>query len=321
MLAIFAASIPSFPLLLLALAMLGSGSAVNLQARFAATDLATPRHRGRDLSLVVWSTTIGAVLGPNLVGPGEALGASIHLPVLTGPLLFTIVAQFAAAAVYSIGLRPDPLLTRQVIAAQPSSSGPTAAQIASLADPRRAALAIVILALSHATMVAVMSMTPVHLSMEGASITIVGLVISLHIAGMYGLSPIFGILSDRMGRIPTVLVGQVLLAAAVITTALGGMNHTAVTIGLILLGLGWSASTVAGSALLTESVEPARRTIWQGRSDLSMNLAGALGGALAGPTLAIFGYSGLSVAAGLLVLVVLLAIAVVGLTRRARTAV
>lgn len=79
-LAITAVTVNSFPLLLLALMLLGAGSATNLQARFAATDLANPRFRARDLSLVVWSTTIGAVLGPNLFGPGEVVGAALGLP-------------------------------------------------------------------------------------------------------------------------------------------------------------------------------------------------------------------------------------------------
>ncbi|MHB1171461.1 MAG: MFS transporter [Lacisediminihabitans sp.] len=313
-LAIIAAATPSFVLLLIALALLGCGSAVNLQARFAATDLASARHRGRDLSLVVWSTTIGAVLGPNLVGPGEVAGAALGLPLLTGPFLFTIAAQLAAATVYALGLRPDPLKMRQQLAAAPSA---TPAAGADRTDAPRLRLAIATVALSHATMVGVMSMTPVHLSMNGASITIVGLVISLHIAGMYGFSPVFGILADRVGRIQTILLSQLLLAAALITTALGAGSQSGVTVGLILLGLGWSGATVAGSALLTESVASARRTTMQGRSDLIMNLAGATGGALAGPVLTGLGYSGLSVVAGGLVAVVLISVAAVTLGRRA----
>jgi len=303
----------SFPLLLVALAALGSGSAVALQARFAATDLADERHRARDLSLVVWATSIGAVVGPNLVGPGEQLGAAIGLPPLAGPFVFTIVAQLAAATVYVVGLRPDPLLLRQRLDATPAP-GTTAAP--AIARPRRAAFAITAIALSHAVMVSVMSMTPVHLSGHGSSITLVGLVISLHIAGMYAFSPVFGALADRLGRLPVVLVGQALFVAALVTVALGAESQSGVTVGLVLLGLGWSASTVAASALLAESVAAGRRSIMQGRSDLAMNGAGALGGALAGPALAVVGYSGLALVA-LAVVAVIVALAV-GLAAGAR---
>ena len=153
-------------------------------------------------------------------------------------------------------------------------------------------------------MVSVMSMTPVHLSGHGASITVVGLVISLHIAGMYALSPVFGALADRVGRVAVILAGQAVFVVSLVVIAVGANSHEGVIVGLILLGLGWSASTVAGSALVAESVTSDRRAIVQGRSDLFMNGAGALGGALAGPVLVLAGYSGLAVLALVLVGVV-----------------
>jgi MFS family permease len=303
LLTILSIAVVSFPLLLVSLALLGSGSAVALQSRFAATDLADDRHRGRDLSLVVWATSLGAVVGPNLVGPGESLGAALGLPELAGPFLFTVVAQSAAAAIYLAGLRPDPLLLRQRMDAAPATAGRLATVVG---RPRRAAFAIAAIALSHAVMVSVMSMTPVHLSGHGASITVVGLVISLHIAGMYALSPLFGALADRVGRVPVILLGQAVFVVALVVIALGAQSHGGVVAGLILLGLGWSAATVAGSALVAESVASDRRAIVQGRSDLAMNGAGALGGALAGPVLVLVGYSGLAVVALVLVAAVVL---------------
>ncbi|GAB3605674.1 MFS transporter [Conyzicola nivalis] len=306
--------VDSFPLLLLALALLGSGTAVALQSRFAATDLASSKHRARDLSLVVWATSLGAIVGPNLVGPGESVGAALGLPPLAGSFVFTVVAQIVAAVVYVVGLRPDPLLLRQELDAAPATPSSVAPAVGS---PRRAAFAITAVALSHAVMVSVMSMTPVHLSGHGSSITIIGLVISLHIAGMYLLSPVFGALADRAGRVPVILLGQGIFVAALVTVAVAADSQTGVTVGLVLLGLGWSASTVAGSALLAESVAAERRSILQGRSDLAMNIAGALGGALAGPVLALLGYSGLaSLALVIVTVTVVLAIRLRLLSRR-----
>lgn len=310
-LAIVAAGLPSFPLLLLAILLIGVGTAVNLQSRFAASDLAAPATRGRDLSLVVWATTVGAVSGPNLIGPGEQLGAAIGLPPLSGPFLFTVAAQVLAATLYLVALRPDPLrlalrLAREAAAAA-TAAGESGAE-AVRSDRAGIRLALIALALSHATMVSVMAMTPVHLTDHGASLVIVGFTISLHIAGMYALSPVFGILADRVGRWWTILIGQALLVASLLFTALGAESEAAVVAGLILLGLGWSAATVAGSALLTESTAPDRRTVIQGRSDLLMSGSGAVGGLLAGPTLAALGYSGLSIVALGLVAVVVAAL-------------
>jgi len=282
-----------FPLLLVGLALIGVGTAVNLQSRFAATDLANDRTRSRDLSLVVWATTVGAVSGPNLITPGEAVGSFLGLPELAGPFVFTLAAQTLAAVVYFVGLRPDPLLLARELARNPNSAGAKSLG-PSVDNVVVARTAIISIALSHATMVAVMAMTPVHLVNHGASLAIVGFTISLHIAGMYALAPVFGILSDRIGRIPTILVGQVILLASLMFTGFGSENETAVVIGLILLGLGWSAATVAGSTLLSESTIIEKRAARQGISDLVMSGSGAVGGALAGVVLAFLGYSGLS---------------------------
>ena len=288
-----------FPLLLVGLAFIGVGTAVNLQSRFAATDIANDKTRSRDLSLVVWATTVGAVSGPNLITPGEAVGSFLGLPELAGPFVFTLAAQTLAAIVYFVGLRPDPLLLAKQLARDPTSAG--AKSLGPSTDNLvMARTAIISIALSHATMVAVMAMTPVHLVNHGASLAIVGFTISLHIAGMYALAPVFGILSDRIGRIPTILVGQAILLASLLFTGFGSENETAVVIGLVLLGLGWSAATVAGSTLLSESTIIEKRAARQGISDLVMSGSGAAGGALAGVVLAFLGYSGLSFVALLL---------------------
>ena len=321
--AIVSAGAQSFALLLVGIALIGAGTAVNLQSRFAAVDLASAATRGRDLSLVVWATTVGAVSGPNLIGPGETLGAYLGLPDLSGPFLFTVVAQSLAAVLYLVGLRPDPLRVAAAWQAEQERATRDEAERTGSAPPTPTAaiddrpgirLAILSIALSHATMVSVMAMTPVHLTAHGASLVIVGFTISLHIAGMYALSPVFGILADRAGRRTTIALGQGMLAASLLMTGFGAESEGWVVAGLIFLGLGWSASTVAGSALLTESARPDRRPIVQGRSDLIMSASGALGGALAGVALALLGYSGLSFVTMALVATVVVALAV---TRRA----
>lgn len=304
--AITAASVSVFPLLLLGLMLLGAGSAVNLQARFAATDLARPGTRARDLSIVVWSTTIGAVLGPNLFGPGEAVGAVLGLPPLTGAFAFSVSAQLAAALVYLAGLRPDPLLAAMSMRDHSVAAPRPRSGTLILRSNPRARYAVASVALSHATMVALMSMTPVHLREHGASLTIVGFTISLHIAGMYALSPVFGWLADKTGRLRVILLGQAMLLVSLTIAGVAADSRTAVTISLVLLGLGWSASVVAGSAMVAESVHIQDRPAIQGISDLSMNAAGALGGALAGPVLASMGYSGLGFLAMALVAVVVI---------------
>lgn len=290
-LVIAAVTLAAFPLLLTGFALIGAGQASNLQSRFAAADLATDASRARDLSLVIWATTIGAVLGPNLVGPGEALGAALGMPQYTGPYLFTIAAQLLGITLLWTALRPDPLLTaHQVIAARAAAS----AEITHVDRPRAAAFASVAIIGAHAVMVSIMAMTPIHLVHHGADLTVVGLTISLHIAGMYALSPIFGILADRWGRVRTILLGYAILAGCMAVIAFDAHSATAVTVALVLLGLGWSAATVAGAALLTESSAESLRTRRQGRNDFWMSIAGALGAIGAGGALGWAGFNGLA---------------------------
>jgi predicted MFS family arabinose efflux permease len=284
---------------------MGVGSAANLQARFAATDLSTTRTRSRDLALVVWMSTAGAVTGPNLIRLGAPMSRLTGLPELGAVFLFPVAGMVAAMLVMWFGLRPDPLLMSRSIVGdnalgQARKHVPISVAFTTLRrhPPALAALSGILIA--HAVMVAVMSMTPVHMAGHGASITLVGLTVSLHIAGMYALSPVMGILADKLGPAAVLMGGLGVVIVSTVLTGISGGSTMVVTIGLILLGLGWSASTVAGSSIVAATVTGVERVAVQGLSDSLMSLAGAGGGALAGVVLAAMGYSGLSMAGGLL---------------------
>ncbi|MFP5336361.1 MAG: MFS transporter [Actinomycetes bacterium] len=305
-LAVTAAVLSWFWLLLVATVLFGGGTASNLQARYAATDAATEVARGRALSVVVWATTVGAVAGPNLSGLGGSLGRALGVPPLAGPFLFSVVSFGTAATAVLLLLRPDPLRTvRAAHAVREGAVRPARPRLAetlrAVATRPRARLGLAAVTVGHAVMVGVMVMTPVHLGHHGATLTVVGVVISLHVAGMYALSPVMGWLADRAGRVATIGVGLGVLAASVVVGALAPpQDHALVGLSLFLLGVGWSGTLVGGSTLLSESVPPEVRTAVQGTSDLTMGLAGALAGALAGPVLAWGGFTVLTWCAGAL---------------------
>jgi MFS family permease len=294
---ISAAGFRSFPLLLLGIFLLGAGSATSLQARFAATDIPSAGKTGRSIGLVVWATTVGAVTGPNLFGPGEELGKALGLAPLAGPFLFTVAAQTFSTLIFWIGLRPDPLKYAQQIQ-KDAGKGKHKISFQSALQTLKAypvaRFAVLSIALSHMVMVSVMAMTPVHLQHMGHDVVIIGFTISLHIAGMYALSPLMGYLADKLGKVQTIFLGQLLFVAALLFAGLGHADRLMVTIGLTLLGLGWSAATVAGSALLSATLPANEKTNVQGLSDSLMNLSGAFGGAVAGLLLASFHFEGLN---------------------------
>ncbi|GAA4562162.1 MFS transporter [Micromonospora coerulea] len=297
------------PLLFLGMLLFGGGTAANLQARYAAVDLAEPARRGRQLSLIVWATTIGAVAAPNFAALADHTTSGWGLPALAGPFAFSAAAFTLAGVVLLVLLRPDPLLTARrlaaadapVAAAPPDVTPPPDALVAPARTARRGAgmrlawqvvrvrpaarLGIAAVAVGHVVMVAVMSMTPVHLGESHSDadvLRVVGIVLSLHIAGMYALSPVVGWLTDRLGRRAVILAGVGLLLAACAVAGTAGHHTPRLSIGLALLGLGWSGTMVAGSTLLSESVPAGVRPSVQGFADLTMGLAGAGAAAASG---------------------------------------
>ncbi|HWI43542.1 MAG TPA: MFS transporter [Nocardioides sp.] len=320
LLAVVAGVVGSMALLLVGAALLGATSSANNAARYAATDLATAASRGRSLSLVVWATTIGAVVGPNLTGPAGGFADLAGIPELTGPFALGAVGMVLAGVTAALLLRPDPLVLAQeaAIAADDMVAGPplgTAWSRALAAVRERPVLgyAVAGLALAHATMIGVMVMTPLHMEHGGAGIEVIGIVISVHVLGMYAFSPVAGWLADRFGR-PQVMGagGAVLLAALVVCAASPAGMSWQVTAGLFLLGLGWSLAMVAASTMVSEHAPIEARTDVQGSADLVMGLAGAAAGALSGLVVGLSGYPALALLSLALVAGVLAAAARAG---------
>lgn len=312
-LAVTSAVVRSFELLLLGAFLFGAATATNNQARYAAVDLAQPHHRGRDLSLVVWATTVGAVLGPNMLTPSAGPARAVGLDPIAGVWVVSIVA-FASAAVWlSVRLRPDPLLTARAEADPPAAGSGSAAGHASsagagvhrpsLADAWRAIRArpaavvgIATVSLGHTVMVSVMVMTPLHLHHGGAGLQLVGIVISIHVLGMYAFSPIMGRLVDTRGARFTACLGGLIQVVGCAFSGLADPGWSwGLTVGLFLIGLGWSATLVSGSTLVTSAVPIADRPGAQGLTDLFMGLCGAVGGGLSGFVVQWWGYPLLSV--------------------------
>jgi len=292
LLAIFGGSRENIYLMLTGTFLVGAASAAGYQARFAAIDLATNEKRAKQLSFVVWGSTIGAVTGPNLMEPSGNLAESFGLPRLTGPYLISAVTLALAVLVIQLFLRPDPYLT----AAKDSGAAnlpriKTKVALKHIRSNARASFAIASIAIGHIAMVAVMVMTPVHMAHVDVTLTIIGLVISVHVLGMYAFSPLVGALTDRLGRLRVIQIGvAILLSSALISGFARADDAITLGIGLFLLGLGWSCTLIAGSALLTESVSPEFKSASQGASDLVMNLSGASGGAIAGVVIATLSY-------------------------------
>jgi MFS family permease len=312
-------------LVFLGLAAFGAGAAAGLQARFAATEIAEPGFEARWMSLVLWATTIGSVTGPLLSQAGDDLGVALGLPPLVGPFLFSALA-FALSAILVATLfrspkagylasddasevSTDAAAAPSAEAAAPEHIGAWTALRIAMRNPT-ALVAILAIVCSHTVMVGVMVMTPVNMIEHGLSLSLVGIVLSIHILGMYGASPLMGWLADRIGSVRVIAIGAAILVTATVIGILAPVeNVLLVPLALGLLGLGWSAGLIGGSTLLTTAVDERLRVPLQGATDAAMNIAAAVSAAFSGLVLGLGGFAGVNVVA----IFVLVPLAIAGL--------
>ena len=290
-----AGEMESFALLLAASLLFGAGNTAVMLARYAAVDLSTPDERGRAIGRVVFATTFGAVAGPNLMEPAGRVATAIGLPELTGLFLVSALAFALSGLVLTVFLRPDPL---QVATAGPAEERIVAAAVPlrRLLSPSAAITGLATVVVANFVMVAVMAMAPVQMHDHGHGLQFVGLVVSVHVAGMFAPSPLTGWLTDRLGPLAVAGGGATLLVLAGVLSAASGAQAPTFALGLGLLGVGWNASLIAGSALLASAVPVAQRPRVEGAGELSMGVAAASATAIAGPVVGVAGYAALAAA-------------------------
>ena len=297
---------------LLGLFVFGNGQASNLLSRYAAADLATTDQRGRAMSRILFASTFGAVFGPLLIKPAEQAGMSwFGWGQYTGPWIFAGVFFFTSLINTTLRLRPDPLevagrLNRQAEAGAPSRLFSDA--VNAIRNSGDAQIAVIAMVISQMAMVAVMTMTPVHLRLHDHE-TVSAYIISLHIAGMYAFSPLVGRFADKRGRLTTIQVGALVLMGATVLSSIAGDSPVLLFPALWMLGVGWSFGLIGGSSLLVDSIDQQIRVRVQGAADLTMSFCGGLAGFSSGFVRKAVGYHVLSnvgtVFAGMLLVVVM----------------
>ncbi|MEH7400079.1 MFS transporter [Gottfriedia acidiceleris] len=305
---VIAAMTNSIILLFASLLIYGAGTATNLQARYAGTDLANNKQRAKAISIAMVSTTFGAVAGPNLVGPMGKFAVSIGVPALAGPFILSATAFILAGLFLFIMLNPDPLILAKIIESNKTNKVDVAhsTQIESIKAKRGIAVGATTMVLTQIVMVAIMTMTPVHMKHHGHGLNEVGVVIAFHIGSMYLPSLITGILVDKIGRTAiSIASGATLLLAGVIAASAPSDSMILLVVALSLLGLGWNFGLISGTAQIVDSTDSTTRAKTQGTVDVFVALAGASGGALSGMIVANSNYATLSLAGGILSLILI----------------
>jgi MFS family permease len=286
--------IRSFPLLLVGMALFGVSQTSNLLARYAAADVSPGAQRGRAMGLIVWGSTLGSIIGPNLMAPALHVGAAIGVTPEASAFLISVVGYTVAALVIELFLRPDPLLVARRLDGTRAVGLPARAArgVSAIFADVRVQIALATLMLSQFVMIATTSTSPVYLRDHGHSVGTIGLAVAFHLGGMYVASPLSGWLCDRLGRLTMIATGALVLIAAVALAGLApGSDRTLIIGALALNGVGWNFAFVAGSALLTDALSPAERASIQGLADLAMGLMGALGSTAGGMILGLWGFA------------------------------
>ncbi|MCQ1946750.1 MFS transporter [Arthrobacter sp. zg-Y1116] len=303
---VLAAVVDSPVLLFTALFLYGAGTATNLQARYAGTDLALPDRRGQAISIAMVSTTFGAVAGPNLVTPMGRFAEGLGIPALAGPFLLAGTAFLAAGVVLLVLLRPDPFLLARRFRNQAADPMPSTVGEAAVRPGTGVYVGAAVMVLTQIAMVAIMTMTPVHMRAHHHDLAAVGMVIGVHIGAMYLPSLVTGILVDKLGRTPMAIASGVTLLLAGVTAAFApGESLGLLILALALLGMGWNFGLIAGTALVVDNTSPEIRPRVQGKIDVLVALAGAGGGTLSGVTMAGAGYAALALSCGILALLLI----------------
>lgn len=291
--AVAAVASRSFLLFLLAMLILGMGNSADRLIRYAAADLTSERRSGSAIAAIVWAATIGSVVGPSLLGPTEAFAERLGIPGLAGPFLATAALMALSSLLMLAMLRPDPLTFSQ----QSTVGEPVVNRAQVMAAFRRPTVRYAVLSLTvgQFVMVVIMAMTPVHIRNAGETLGLVGLVISAHTLGMFALSPLSGFLADRLGRVPTIVAGQVILViSSVMAIPAAGDDRNLLVASLFLLGLGWNLGFVGGSALVGEGLGGALKLRVQGIADTVVWSTSAVAAASSGVILDVAGFGRLA---------------------------
>ncbi|MHA2888271.1 MFS transporter [Bacillus cereus] len=305
---VMAALTNSIILLLISLLIYGAGTATNLQARYAGTDLADKKQRATAVSITMVMTTFGAVAGPNLVGVMGSFAHSIGVPKLAGPFILSAAAFILAGLVLFVMLRPDPLIIANIIERYKKEHTYKGQPITEEVKENKRGITVgaIVMILTQIVMVAIMTMTPVHMGHHGHGLSAVGLVIGFHVGAMYLPSLVTGMLIDKIGRTTMSIAGGVILLAAGVIAAIAPSDSLLLLIvALSLLGLGWNLGLISGTAQIVDSTTPSTRAKTQGKIDVFIALAGASGGAMSGMVVANSSYAALSLAGGVLALLLI----------------
>jgi predicted MFS family arabinose efflux permease len=300
----------------------GAANGTVQQGRYAAAEMVPAAHRGQVVGFLLTGSVFGALLTSLLSKLVEGVAAQAGLPAIELGWYLGGLLLAAGALLIGLGLRPDPSQLALTLAPATGSAFDNSADQherpwSALLQLPGLRLAMFAMMSGQAVMVMLMVLMPLHAKHLGHNLSTISLLLTGHIAGMFGLAWLTGHLTDRFGRRLVIVLGAVLL---VIASGIAIFAEAVLTMGisLFLLGLGWNLAYVGGSTLLADQLRPTERANVQGSADLGVWLSAAAGALGGGVLVGTQGFPAVGIAG--LVVSLLLLLAPLALGRTAPTA-
>ena len=256
----------SFALFVIGILIFGMGMNASQQLRVAATDMFPPSHRATALGYLATGSLLGLVMSPIVISLAQSVAGRFGEDPLG--LAWYLLPCLILPGIVLIGfVRPDPkhigqnlhlYYPGQVATPARVTREPTRFNAMELLRRPVTRLAIISNCSVQGNMAIVMVLSSLVLKDCGTGLTGIAISGMCHSAGMFAFTIPLGKLTDRYGRDAVMFPG---VATALAGAGLVAYTHSyyPITFGAFLVGIGWAAANVAGTALIADHYVTAQR--------------------------------------------------------------
>ncbi len=273
-----------FDLLLLGAAFTGVFQAFQQFFRFAAADASSEEFKPKAISLVLGAGLINALLAGEIV---RLLGDALDPVPYAGAYAGVIGLNFIGACIVMFLRIPRP--PRQ------AETGGVARPLGVIFRQPRVVAAVLCAMVSYAVMNLVMTSTPLAIVGHGFTTNHAADVVRWHVVAMFAPSFVTGHIIARVGHLPVIGTGLLLLGGCS-AIALAGVELHHFYLALAALGVGWNFGFVGATSLLATAHSPEEQSKVQGLNDFLVFGLVAFASFSSGALLNAFGWSAVQLA-------------------------
>ncbi|MCJ8313138.1 MAG: MFS transporter [Pseudomonadales bacterium] len=250
--------------------------------RFAAMEMVDESQRGKAMSKLMAVGVIAALIGPNLSSFSKDLYFDISFS--SSVLSFMPLSIIALILMFFIKWpAKKAVATIQVKIKHEKTS-------------RQVYKPILTAMVAYGVMVLIMSATPLHMSHHNYEFVDTAWVIQWHVLGMFAPSFFIGWLTNKLGNTGLLILGVLVLFASIATNLIA-TDRAGLTLGLLLLGVGWNFLFVGSSHWLMSFINDSNRSNIQGINEVLVFGLASVATLSSGWLINVLGWQALNIAA------------------------